>query len=114
MTISLSTLTYSLITVFLTLIISYLAHLDRIFAVDYVPSTQDILCYSTLTSGITKTVFEGDQSESSYHVIDLGGSRAEQRKWIRAFHHVSVLIFIVPVDGYARCLPEDETRVSAS
>ena len=104
----------SLIAVIIAQIFSYLTALERIFAVGYVPSIQDIMHCSSQTTGIAKTTFGGVQGKPVYHVIDIGGSRAGQRKWIHAFQHVSVVVFMAPISGYARCLFEDGTMVSTS
>lgn len=42
------------------------------------------------------------------NVFDVGGERAERKKWIHEFELVNMIIFLVDIVGYNRRLFEDE------
>lgn len=59
---------------------SFFAELERIAAEGYLPSTKDILHMRVRTTGIVEGSFwvsEGVRIK----VVDVGGQRAERRKW---------------------------------
>ena len=43
----------------------------------------------------------------AYNIYDVGGTRAERRKWIHCFEDTDVVIFLVDISAYDRCLYED-------
>jgi guanine nucleotide-binding protein subunit alpha len=66
-------LTYSLLSS------SFYHNLDRLFAVDYIPSDSDIIRCRIKTTGIVETVFH--LGPLTYRMFDVGGQRSERKKW---------------------------------
>lgn len=93
----------------LCLFLSYFDSIDRIGAVDYIPTDQDILRSRVKTTGITETTFRiGDLT---YRMFDVGGQRSERKKWIHCFENVTAIIFLVAISEYDQVLIEDESVV---
>jgi len=80
---------------------------ERIGAVEYIPTSEDILCSRVRTTGIVEAQFSID--ESTYRVLDVGGQRSERRKWINFFEGISALLFVIALDEYDMVLFEDNT-----
>ncbi|KAI8578352.1 hypothetical protein K450DRAFT_247503 [Umbelopsis ramanniana AG] len=87
--------------------VTYFYHnLDRLFAVDYIPTDSDIIRCRIKTTGIVETVFH--LGPLTYRMFDVGGQRSERKKWIHCFENVTALIFVVAISGYDSCLVEDK------
>ena len=91
---------------------SYYAHIDRLFASNYIPNDQDVLRSRLRTTGITETLFELGQL--TYHMFDVGGQRSERKKWVHCFEGVHCLLFVAALSGYDQCLVEDKTAVRST
>uniref|UniRef100_A0AC34FA33 G protein alpha subunit n=1 Tax=Panagrolaimus sp. ES5 TaxID=591445 RepID=A0AC34FA33_9BILA len=61
----------------------FLDQLDRISAADYKPTHQDVLRSRVPTAGISEIEFA--YKHVSLKMVDVGGQRSEQRKWIHVF-----------------------------
>ena len=81
--------------------------MDRIGAVGYLPTEQDILRSRVKTTGITETTF--GVGDLTYRLYDVGGQRSERKKWIHCFENVKSIVFLVAVSEYDQVLVEDET-----
>lgn len=90
-------------------LVYFFESLDRLFAVNYIPTDQDILRSRLKTTGITETVF--DLGTLTYRMFDVGGQRSERKKWIHCFENVTALLFLVAISGYDQCLMEDKDAV---
>lgn len=92
----------------------YFDSIDRIRDPAYVPNQQDVLRARVRTTGILETSFRF--KDLIYRVFDVGGQRAERRKWIQCFDDVTAIIFVSALSGYDMKLFEDETtnRLSES
>ncbi|ETW87715.1 hypothetical protein HETIRDRAFT_378879 [Heterobasidion irregulare TC 32-1] len=84
----------------------FFSDLDRLFALDYVPTEQDIVRCRARTIGITETVFQLKDHEML--MVDVGGQKSERRKWIHCFQDVTSILFLVSLSGYDQCLVEDK------
>eukprot|EP00736_Rhodelphis_marinus_P011197 Rmarinus@m.30225 len=84
----------------------YFEALDRIADENYIPSVDDVLRSRSKTTGINEIefVYEG----LHFRVIDVGGQRAERRKWIDQFEDVTAVIFFVAMSEYDQLLFEDD------
>lgn len=84
----------------------YLSALDRIGALDYCPTEQDILRARVRTTGINETrfLYKGLQ----FRVFDVGGQRSERKKWIHCFEDVTAVIYCVAISAYDQVLAEDD------
>ncbi|KAK8854889.1 hypothetical protein IAR55_003628 [Kwoniella newhampshirensis] len=79
--------------------------LDRLFAPDYTPTSDDILRVRSKTTGISETRFPLD--DVVFRLFDVGGQRSERRKWASCFENVTAILFLVALSDYNSCLIED-------
>eukprot|EP01083_Nonionella_stella_P013753 38683_1 len=80
----------------------------RIARPDYVPSDKDILLVYYQTGGVIEQKFE--MKGNLFHIFDVGGRKAERKKWIHCFELVTAVIFVVSLSGYDEVLWEDEEK----
>ncbi|KAJ6486033.1 G protein alpha-subunit [Mycena vulgaris] len=69
----------------------YFNAVDRIAAVGYVPSDQDILRCRVKAEGVAKTSFQ--VGELAYYIFEPSGQRSERRKWLHCFENVTAILF---------------------
>jgi len=86
----------------------FLNNIERTFAVDYLPTEQDILRTRLATTGIIETDFVVDKL--NFKMFDVGGQRGERKKWIHCFEKVRAILFIASLSEYDQMLAEDRTR----
>ncbi|XP_063066377.1 guanine nucleotide-binding protein subunit alpha-11-like [Engraulis encrasicolus] len=86
----------------------YLSDIDRISAVTYLPTEQDILRVRVPTTGIIEYPF--DLQTVVFRMVDVGGQRSERRKWIHCFENVTSLIFLVALSEYDQVLYESSEQ----
>ena len=79
------------------------------FTRDWIPDNQDILHARLRTTGVIETSFK--MGHLNLHMMDVGGARAERKKWIHCFDGVQCLLFVVALSGYDQCLMEDLNMV---
>uniref|UniRef100_A0A3Q1FDH8 Guanine nucleotide-binding protein subunit alpha n=1 Tax=Acanthochromis polyacanthus TaxID=80966 RepID=A0A3Q1FDH8_9TELE len=84
----------------------YLSDLDRITAIGYIPTLQDILRVRVPTTGIIEYPF--DLSKVVFRMVDVGGQRSERKKWIHCFENVTSIIFLAALSEYDQVLYESE------
>ncbi|XP_044031062.1 guanine nucleotide-binding protein subunit alpha-14-like [Siniperca chuatsi] len=84
----------------------YLSDLDRITALLYIPTLQDILRVRVPTTGIIEYPF--DLSKVIFRMVDVGGQRSERKKWIHCFENVTSLVFLAALSEYDQVLYESE------
>ncbi|KAI8946034.1 G-protein alpha subunit-domain-containing protein [Xylaria longipes] len=90
----------------------YATALKRLIKSNYIPYAEDTLWSRTMTTGVHKTVFEGQPSTAGieYWFYDVGGTPVERKKWIHAFElGISTVIFTVDTTAYPKLLWEDNT-----
>ncbi|XP_041436222.1 guanine nucleotide-binding protein G(z) subunit alpha isoform X2 [Xenopus laevis] len=83
----------------------YLNDLERIAAIEYIPTVEDILRSRDMTTGIVENKFTF--KELTFKMVDVGGQRSERKKWIHCFEGVTAIIFCVELSGYDLKLYED-------
>jgi len=81
-------------------------NLDRIGALEYTPTRDDILRARLRTSGIVERTFKINNVDFKF--LDVGGQRNERRKWIHCFEGVTAVIFVAAISEYDQQLYEDE------
>lgn len=89
---------------------SYFENLDRLLAI----SPQQLLSFGSTQSyvrtlGSYETNFE--LTELHYTIIDVGGAKAERKKWPYHFKGVQCLVFVVSLNTYDACVYEDPNSV---
>jgi guanine nucleotide-binding protein G(i) subunit alpha len=70
------------------------------------PTDQDVLRARVRTTGITEN--EITIQGSKFRIVDVGGQRAERKKWINCFQDVSCILFVVAISEYDQVLFEDD------
>eukprot|EP00485_Elphidium_margaritaceum_P012172 CAMPEP_0202706766 /NCGR_PEP_ID=MMETSP1385-20130828/19142_1 /ASSEMBLY_ACC=CAM_ASM_000861 /TAXON_ID=933848 /ORGANISM="Elphidium margaritaceum" /LENGTH=447 /DNA_ID=CAMNT_0049365309 /DNA_START=36 /DNA_END=1379 /DNA_ORIENTATION=+ len=78
----------------------------------YRASFDDFVRVRDCTTGIIVKAFRAqtDYGEYMFEVTDVGGQRAERRKWMRLFDNISVCLYIMALSAYDQCLFEDNTK----
>lgn len=84
----------------------FASHVHRLIAPGYIPSQADILRSRVKTTGVTETSIH--LYDKILRVSNVGGVRAERKKWIHTFENVDSIIFTVDASAYCRRLFEDE------
>jgi GTPase SAR1 family protein len=74
----------------------------------WVPSVSDCVSVRVRTSGIVEEQFIIDKIV--FNVFDVGGQRAERRKWIHSFDNVTAVIFVTAISEYDQVLFEDRNK----
>jgi GTPase SAR1 family protein len=84
----------------------YFDDIKRVGAEDYLPSEQDVLRSRIRTTGIIEQEYciEGE----TFKIFDVGGQRAERKKWIHCFESVTAVLFVGVLSEYNLTLFEDE------
>jgi len=72
---------------------------------DYKPLNEDILRCKLKTTGINETKFNVNAIE--FTMVDVGGQRAERKKWLHCFDGVNCVIYLAALDEYNMTLQED-------
>ena len=79
--------------------------MDRISADDYKPTSHDMLCTRTKTTGVVEKLIKVNEG-LSIRLVDVGGQRNERRKWFSLFEGVTLVIFLCAVSDYNKLLYE--------
>lgn len=75
---------------------------------DWTPSVEDSIIARVRTSGIVEEHFVIESV--TFKLFDVGGQRAERRKWIHCFDNVTACIFVVSLAEYDQVLYEDRDK----
>jgi len=71
----------------------------------YVPTVEDALRVRVMSTSIEEAEFNFDHL--IFKVVDVGGQRAERRKWVHCFDCVTTVLFCASLSGYYQTLRED-------
>lgn len=82
-----------------------LDNVDNISRPDYVPTQQDVLHTRVRTTGVIEISFQ--MQTRKVRLVDVGGQRAERRKWMGCFDDVTAVLFCVALSEYDLKLLED-------
>eukprot|EP00511_Aplanochytrium_stocchinoi_P002115 CAMPEP_0204827842 /NCGR_PEP_ID=MMETSP1346-20131115/5336_1 /ASSEMBLY_ACC=CAM_ASM_000771 /TAXON_ID=215587 /ORGANISM="Aplanochytrium stocchinoi, Strain GSBS06" /LENGTH=323 /DNA_ID=CAMNT_0051956463 /DNA_START=568 /DNA_END=1536 /DNA_ORIENTATION=- len=74
---------------------------------NWTPSIDDVLLVRVRTTGMADEMFS--IGKVKFRLIDVGGQRAERRKWIHLFNSVTSVIFVTSLSEYDQTLWEDST-----
>jgi len=72
----------------------------------YIPTNEDIIRCKARTTGIVEQQVTAE--ESKMVVYDMGGQRAERRKWLHCRENVSGIVYFSSASAYDQPLVEDE------
>merc|ERR1711871_1539748 len=86
----------------------YFTQLDRISALDYIPTEKDVLLSRVRTSGIITETYQIEGI--TFEMYDVGGQRNERKKWIHCFDNVTAIIFVAAISEYDQVCAEDEEQ----
>jgi len=86
----------------------FFTHVERISKEDYIPTQEDILRARVRSTGIEEAQFCFESLTLT--VVDVGGQRAERRKWIHCFNNVHVVLFCAAISAYDQTLREDSSQ----
>ncbi|CAD6198216.1 unnamed protein product [Caenorhabditis auriculariae] len=84
----------------------FLDQLERIASPDYRVTELDAVRTRIPTTGITEISFPF--RNATLRMVDVGGQRSEQRKWIHCFDNVNGVLFIVDMSNYNLTMNEDD------
>ncbi|KAH9941145.1 G-alpha-domain-containing protein [Epithele typhae] len=88
----------------------YLNDIDRVTAVQYFPSEDDVLRARLKTVGVSEYSFHmeaGDERGTEWRIIDVGGSRSQVPTWVPFFD--DAIIFLAPISAFDQVLAEDRS-----
>lgn len=74
----------------------------------WVPNVDDCVRARVRTTGIVKETVDIDGMK--YSIIDVGGQRAERRKWIHSFEDSTAALFVTSLSEYDQNLFEDNSK----
>jgi GTPase SAR1 family protein len=82
----------------------YLQDMSRIASPQFRPTQQDILLSRVKTTQVVMERYRIDNID--FEMFDVGGQRAERRKWIDYFDNVDAVIFVAALSEYDQSLAE--------
>ncbi|KAF9070844.1 guanine nucleotide binding protein, alpha subunit [Rhodocollybia butyracea] len=88
----------------------FLDELDRVTALKYVPSDDDILKARLKTMGVSEHRFvlkTGNMMSRDWRVFDVGGARSLRAAWAPFFDACDAIIFLAPLSCFDQSLVED-------
>ncbi|EJD04660.1 G-alpha-domain-containing protein [Fomitiporia mediterranea MF3/22] len=91
----------------------YLNDIDRITALRYIPTDDDVLRARLKTLGVVEHSFMvkggGAHSNTSveWRIYDVGGARQQRQAWAPFFQDVNAIIFLAPISAFDQTLAED-------
>jgi|NOAtaT_7_FD_contig_81_965696_length_1238_multi_8_in_0_out_0_1 GTPase SAR1 family protein len=96
----------------------FMENISRFAEPDFQPLEEDVVMARVRTTGIVTTEFtqrypdgkEEWEKEIQYQVIDVGGQRAERKKWFHCFDDVKAILFVINLAGYNMVLFEEDTK----
>lgn len=89
----------------------FLDSIERVTALRYIPTDDDILRARLKTLGISEhrfTLEAGSMISHDWRIFDVGGARSLRAAWAPYFHNnLDTIIFLAPISGFDEVLLED-------
>eukprot|EP01126_Amoeba_proteus_P000344 TRINITY_DN10105_c0_g2_i1.p1 TRINITY_DN10105_c0_g2~~TRINITY_DN10105_c0_g2_i1.p1 ORF type:complete len:347 (+),score=80.29 TRINITY_DN10105_c0_g2_i1:173-1213(+) len=86
----------------------YFENATRFAEQTYQPTEKDITMAKLRTCGVIEITFT--INNNIFTLIDVGGQKTEQRKWIHCFENVMAVIYLIALDEYDMTLEEDSSE----
>lgn len=83
----------------------FMKHLERVGALGYIPSKEDVLNARKATRGIQEYVI--DIKGVPFRFVDVGGQRSQRQKWFQCFDEVTSILFLVSSSAFDQTILED-------
>ncbi|KAI6001591.1 G-alpha-domain-containing protein [Pisolithus orientalis] len=92
----------------------FLNDLQRVTALNYIPSDDDVLRARLKTVGVSEyrcqmEAAAGREQGTEWRIVDVGGSRSQRATWVPFFDDVDAIIFLAPISAFDQVLTEDRT-----
>ncbi|KAG9311845.1 G-alpha-domain-containing protein [Chiua virens] len=92
----------------------FLNDIERVTALNYIPSDDDVLRARLKTVGVSEYRCEmeaaaGREQGTEWRIVDVGGSRSQRATWVPFFDDVDAIIFLTPISGFDQVLAEDRS-----
>ncbi|KAH8107450.1 G-alpha-domain-containing protein [Phellopilus nigrolimitatus] len=91
----------------------YLNDVERITALKYIPTDDDVLRARLKTLGVVEHSFSikggvhGTGASVDWRIYDVGGARHQRQAWAPYFEDVNAIIFLAPISAFDQTLAED-------
>ncbi|THH04740.1 hypothetical protein EW145_g5299 [Phellinidium pouzarii] len=91
----------------------YLNDVERITALKYIPTDDDVLRARLKTLGVVEHSFtikdgvHGANGNVQWRIYDVGGARHQRQAWAPYFEDVNAIIFLAPISAFDQTLAED-------
>lgn len=86
----------------------YMDSLARICDAGFAPTDTDILYARIPTKGVHEYRFHTKNPDFTFRMTDVGGQKAERRKWMQCFDDVTSVIFIAALSDFDQVAAESE------
>lgn len=83
----------------------FLKRIKKMNSPSYIPTDDDLLHMRRPTDGVEE--FRFTYRSCDFTIIDVGGCKAERRKWINLFSRANMIIYCAPLVDYSITLEED-------
>ncbi|KAF8909854.1 G-alpha-domain-containing protein [Mucidula mucida] len=87
----------------------FLDSIERVTALKYVPTDDDILRARIKTMGVSEHRFRlkaGNMVSHDWRIFDVGGARSQVPAWVPYFDHMDAIIFLAPLNVFDQTLEE--------
>jgi hypothetical protein len=89
---------------------SFFQNIDRLVALDYLPSDEDIFKVKIGTIMVSETVLPvGNQI---HHVFEIGGASVKREKWIHIVDDVDLVVIVASINKFDETMIEEPSMVS--
>ncbi|KAL5495940.1 hypothetical protein ACEPAI_1404 [Sanghuangporus weigelae] len=88
----------------------FLDDVERVAAIDYSPSDDDVVRARLRTMGVQEYRFvfdKGSEAGQEWLMYDVGGTRTLRQAWASYFDDVNAIIFLAPINCFDEKLAED-------